>query len=94
MGDMNRAVGSDELGITGNNDRVSYGGQLVRDMVKDRNGIILNNMAIGGPWTWIQRGKEVNKSCLDLAISSRNLLPYVEEVLIDDKKKFTPRRVI
>ena len=49
MGDMNRAIGSDKWGIVGNHDKVSYGGHLVRDMVKERNGVILDNMAEGGP---------------------------------------------
>ena len=44
MGDLNRAVGSDKLGVFGNRDRVSYGGQLVRDMVERRNCVILNNI--------------------------------------------------
>ena len=35
MGDLNRAVGSDDRGVLGNHDRVSYGGQL--DTVKVRN---------------------------------------------------------
>ena len=94
MGDLNRAVGSDELGAHGNHDRVSYGGKLVRELVKEKNCVILNNMAEGGPWTWIQRGKEANKSCLDLAICSPNLVPFVKVVLIDKAKQFTPRRVI
>ena len=51
MGDLNRAVGSDDWGVAGNHGKVSYGGQLVRDMVKRRNCVILNNMAEGGPWT-------------------------------------------
>ena len=94
MGDMNRAVGCDELGVAGNHARISYGGHIVRDMVKNRNCVILNNMADEGPWTWIQRGKDSIKSCLDLAICSRELLPFVKLVVIDEKKHFIPRRVI
>ena len=45
MGDLNRAVGSDELGVHGNHDRVSYGGKLVRELIKEKNCVILNNMA-------------------------------------------------
>ena len=94
MGDMNRAVGSDEWGVTGNKDKVCYGGHLVRNMVKEKNLVILNNIAQGGPWTWIQRGKEHIKSCLDLAICSKNLLPFVERVLIDKNQEFTPRSIV
>ena len=94
MGDLNRAVGSDEFGVAGNHNRVSYGGGLIRDMIKKRDCIMLNNLADGGPWTWIQRGKESSKSCLDLAICSRDLLPFVKSVIIDKERHFTPRRVI
>ena len=77
MGDLNRAIGSDEWAVAGNHGRVSYGGQLVRVMIKERNCVILNNMATGGPWTWVQRGRESAKS-LDLAIASRNLVPFLK----------------
>ena len=87
--DLNRAVGSEQLGVCGNHDRVSYGGKLVREMIKEKDCILLNNMAEGGPWTWKQRGKEDIKSCLDLAICSRNLAPFVKGVLIDKEKQFT-----
>ena len=62
---------------------------MIRDMIMEEEYIILNNMATGGPWTWAQRGKENVKSCLDIAIASRNLLPYVKSVTIDDNKQFT-----
>ena len=49
LGDLNRAVGSDQFGVTGNSDKVSQGGQLVRDMVKDKNLVVLNNLEGSGP---------------------------------------------
>ena len=94
IGDMNRAVGSDEFGVTGNHARVSYGGGLIRDTVKDRNYAILNNLISGDPWTWVQRGKSSIKSCLDLAIASTNLLPFVKRIEIIKDEKFIPRRVV
>ena len=94
FGDMNVAVGSDEYGVAGNNERVSYGGELVREFIKENNLSILNNLAEGGPWTWVQRGKDWIRSCLDLAICSPNLLPFVNKMVIDKDKQFTPRRVI
>ena len=94
LGDMNIAVGSDELGVSGNHDRVSYGGQLVRDFMKENNLTILNNLVVGEPWTWVQRGKDWIKSCLDLAIGSQNLLPFVKSILIDKERKFTPKRIV
>ena len=78
-GDMDIAIGSDEFGVEGNHDKVSYGGQLLREFIKDKNLSILNNKANGGPWTWVQRGKDWIKSCLDLAIGSQNLLPFVKK---------------
>ena len=93
-GDMNRAVGSDELGVAGNHNKVSHGGQLFREMVKEHNYIAVNILAIGGPWTTVQRGKEYVKSCLDLAYASQNLLPFIKSLVIDNNKTFTPRRVI
>jgi hypothetical protein len=48
---MNRAAGSDKLGVVGNHDKVFYGGQLLREMVKEKNFVTLNNMAEEGPWT-------------------------------------------
>ena len=68
LGDLNRAIGSDQLGITGNNDKVSHGGQLIRDMMVEKDYVVLNNMASGGPWTWVQRGNNSIKSCLDIAL--------------------------
>ena len=55
LGDMNISVGSDELGVSGNHDRVSYGGQLVRNFMKENNLTIFNNLVDGEPWTWVQR---------------------------------------
>ena len=99
MGDMNRAVGSDELGIPGNKELVSKGGELIREeLLKDGRYVLINGVKTGlvegGPWTWTQPGKEETKSCLDIAIISSALLPYVKKLVIDSKKMFTPRRVM
>ena len=97
IGDMNRAIGADKLGIPGNKELVSVGGQLIREeMLKDGEFILLNNQAKteGGPWTWVQAGKEEVKSCLDLAIESAELLPFAKKLVIDSKREFTPRRVM
>ena len=52
------------------------------------------NLAEGGPWTWVRRGDPSCRSCLDLAIASANLVPYVTKMKIDSERKFTPRRVM
>ena len=95
VGDMNRAIGNDELGVRGNSRKVSYGGQLVRDLVSAGDYVLLNNLELtrGGPWTWVCPGTG-RVSCLDLALASRALLPFVKEVLVDSERKYAPRRVV
>ena len=94
LGDLNRGVGSDELGVPGNSPTVSYGGRLVRDLLASEEYCLLNGLALaeGGPWTREDPG-DGGLSCLDLAICSRNLLPYVQKMKVDNKREFTPKRV-
>ena len=78
---------------------MSYGGQLVRDLLETEDYILLNNLNIvegvdAGPWTWVNRAKEKVNSCLDLAIISRNLEPFVRKVIVDTARNFTPLRVL
>ena len=40
------------------------------------------------------RGNDQVKSCIDLAIGSQNLLPFLKSILIDKNQNFTPRRII
>ena len=96
IGDMNRHVGSGEDGIKGNKIYISYGGQLIRNLIRDRRYILINNLDIvqGGPWTWQDRKDISRKSCLDLCIVSTSLLPYISSIVIDKDMKFTPRRVV
>ena len=56
----------------------------------------LNNLdkSDKGPWTWIDRKDNNIKSCLDIAIASTALVPYVVNFEVDRERKFTPRRVI
>ena len=94
MGDLNRALGSDELGIPGNKARVSHGGALVRGLLEDGEYFLLNSLdlAVGGPWTRVDPSSGV-LSCLDIAIGSANLLPYVHSFQVDSDRKFTPNRI-
>ena len=96
IGDMNRHVGSGEHGVKDNKNHISYGGQLIRNMIKDRQYILVNNLDIVkvGPWTWQDRKDSRRKSCLDLVIVSMSLLPYIHSVVVDKDKTFTPRRVV
>jgi hypothetical protein len=88
---MNRAVGDDKWGVKGNKQTISYGGKLVRDLLENEEYILLNNLDIveGGPWTWVSRSDPRVRSCLDLAIVSRSLLPFVYKVVVDKDRDFT-----
>ena len=94
LGDLNRAVGADMLGVAGNKPDISYGGKLVRDLVASGEYMIFNNLALveGGPWTR-EDPADGGLSCLDLAIGSKNLEPYLDKMLVDSARKFTPKRV-
>ena len=95
FGDMNRQIGADEFGVKGNKGNISTGGQLIRELLKTKEFVLLNNLPLttGGPFTWVQPGKEEVRSCLDLAIASASLVPFVKTMTIDSERKFTPRRV-
>ena len=83
LGDLNRKVGTGILGIEGNNPNISFGGQLVRDLLY----VLLNNLpvATGGPWTWVSRSDPLVRSCLDLGIVSSGLAPFVSNFVVDSK---------
>ena len=96
IGDMNRHIGCGNYGVPGNSYEVSYGGKLLRELLQTDDFVLLNGLSLaeGGPWTWVKRGDASCRSCLDLAIASTNLAPYVTKVKIDSQKEFTPRRVM
>ena len=96
IGDMNRAVGSGPWGVKGNKDKISPGGQLIRNLIQTERYVLINNLYLveGGPWTWVDRQDNTRQSCLDLGIISVSLLPFISKVVIDSNRNFTPRRVI
>ena len=96
VGDLNKLIGNDNLGIEGNNAQISFGGQLVRELVASGDWILLNNSerAVGGPWTREDPSNTNIKSCLDLVLLSKNLDPYVKKLLIDSKRKISIKRPI
>ena len=53
MGDLNKHIGSDHLGVKGNHDKISFGGSLVRDLLDKGDMILVNNSekAEGGRFT-------------------------------------------
>ena len=43
LGDINKHIGSDLLGVFGNHEKISYGGSLVRDLIEAGDLILVNN---------------------------------------------------
>ena len=46
IGDMNRHIGCGQYGVTGNSYEVSYGGQLVRELLQTEEFVLLNNLSL------------------------------------------------
>ena len=93
LGDLNRHVGSDHLGITGNHEKITYGGSLIRDFIETGKMILVNNTekAEGGPFTRKDPSSpddDSKKSCLDLCMVSKDLYRYVEKLVIDEEEKY------
>ena len=85
-GDQNKLVGTGELGVPGNHPEVSLGGRLIRNLLSTGDWVLVNGLGQetvqGGPFTRKDPATG-NQSCLDLFIVSRELLPYVNNLLID-----------
>ena len=95
IGDFNRTVGSGQLGVRGNNNTISYGGEMLWELLMRNEHYIINNSdkTEGGPLTWVSRVDSNIQSCLDLVILSANLLPFVSRMVIDSKQQFCPMRM-
>ena len=94
---MNKLVGCSELRVPGNNPEVSLGGRLLLDLLATRNWYLVNGLrqevVKGGPFTR-QDPATGGLSCLDLFIVSRELLPYVESLVIDSDRRMAVGRVV
>ena len=96
MGDMNRSIGANRWGVSGNSPHVSQGGKLIRgQLLMTEKFTLLNSMKLaeGGPFTWVQPKKEEGSSFLNLAMALRNLVPFVRSMVIYCQREFTPRRI-
>ena len=95
VGDLNLAVGADNLGVEGNHNKISYGEHLVRELEEEGEYVLATNLegTTGGPWTWFCRGAGKSQSCLDLVIFSADLRPYFQSMIIDKEQVFSPSRV-
>ena len=89
ISDLNKHIGNL---IEGNSDKISQGGRLVREFLASEKYILLNNSkkVEGGPFTREEPSDPTKKSCLDVIIMSEQLEKYVEKVIIDKDRKFTP----
>ena len=99
IGDMNKHIGADDLGVSGNHEKITHRGQLIRDFLSSGDYICLNNSkkAVGGPFTRFDPcfpDKTENMSCLSLVFVSRDLEPFIEKLEIDSLRKFAPVRPI
>ena len=93
---MNKLVGNGPFGVIGNNPKVTFGGKLVHRLLSSEKYILVNNSSKckGGPFTRVDPSNNNCKSCLSLLIVSVGLEEYIEELLIDDQRNFTPHRAI
>ena len=99
LGDFNKHIGSDHLGVAGNHNKITFGGSLVRDLIDNGDVILVNNTnkAEGGPFTRKDPSNpqdENKKSCLDLALISTDLYRYVDRLVIDKEEKYKMHRVV
>ena len=83
IGDMNKHVGDI---IKGNHTKISFGGQLIRELLKTKKYVLLNstNKVKGGPFTRYNPAApedDDSKSCLDLIIISKELLKYPRKTI-------------
>ena len=95
LGDLNRAIGAGKQGVPDNHQKVSYGGQLVRELLETDEYVLLNSspQAEGDPWTWVSRANSKVKSFNNLVIVSADLVPYVSSLVVDIRKEYSLYRV-
>ena len=89
-GDLNKWIGSGELGVPGNHPEVSLGGKLLRELLATRNWVLVNGMGeevvTGGPFTR-EDPATGSRSCLDLFVVSKETIPYINKLEIDSERK-------
>ena len=95
-GDLNKLVGNDELGVPGNHSEVSPGGRLLRNLLANKEWILVNGMGEiveGGPFT--RKDPATGKlSCLDLFIVTKELKPHVLSLRIDSEREMAVARAV
>ena len=81
IGDLNKAVGNDHLGVRGSHGKITRGGNYIRELIESENYVIVNNTNAceGGPFTRYDPSDPENiekKSTLDLAIVVKRIAPF------------------
>ena len=73
IGDLNKKVGSDSEGIKDNNEEISFGGELLRKFLSERNYTLVNKLSLtkGGPFTRIDPASG-NMSCIHCKNEGKN----------------------
>ena len=71
-------MGKGEFGVKGNNGKVSFGGQLIHQLLAGGKYVLVNNTekCQGGPFTRVDLADPTFLSCLDLVLISVALYDY------------------
>ena len=89
MGDFNAKLGAEI--IRGKIHQMSNNGARLNDIMEKYNLAVLNAPEIcSGTFTWVKNKIPVEKSVLDYAITSQDLVSSVKSLKIDEAKEFTP----
>ena len=94
IGDLNKLVGSEKSRIKDNKPKISFAGKLVLELISSGNYLLVNGSekCNGGPFTRQEPNHPDVESCLDLVIVSKGLVEYIQELVIDKNRNFTPHR--
>ena len=90
FGDFNSHIGADtnRYGVTKNHASVGKNGNMLHNWLEKWDKVIVNSHPItDGTWTWSD-GKG-SRSILDLMIMDKNLINFVDALIIDDKREVT-----
>ena len=90
IGDLNKKVGD---AVVGNHVKISFGGQMVRNLLEDGKYKLVKNSprVVGGPWTGVDPSDATNKSVLSLIIVSSDLVKYIDKLEVYKERAFTPK---
>ena len=85
IGDLKKLVGNGEFGVIGNNEKVSFGGKLIHNLLKGGKHVLVNNTkkCFGGPFTRVDPADPSRQSCLGLVIVNIGLYEYVDTLTVD-----------